>query len=1095
MITSTNPPVGGRYVSDDPEQVGDGTAETPYELTYGTPLGDLSPVFDSGDAPTSYVLSTSTVCQLPTGLNLSATTGVIDGTPLVTIDDCALTVEASNDFGTTTVTVYIDVLPRPLTITGAFTANNKPVDGTRSATFARNELELANVYDDDDVQLIDLVILFDDAGLLDVMQPVQISSADLGGAQEMYYTLSLTGAPTTEAMITSTNPPVGGRYVSDDLEQGGDGSESEPFLFTLGKVISTLSPVFTGGGAATAFEISGETACPLPQGLSLNASTGLITGTPTATAGGCAVTVIASNDDGSTAITTYMTILQVVLPGGSVTGLVFEDNDASGTQESSESGFEGVTVQLFAGATLVLSTTTDEDGAFSFPVVPVGSYTMNILLPEQYYESIPGPDIGGSYAIDVESEQQLSDYLFGIFQEAGVFGAVFDASTAKLMRLAGLNQDLPSGITITGVRNEPEATKASAVSKIAENQVLSSTFTVGIDENGAYELDKIVPGNYVMTIDVPAPWVVITTNPVDVALKDRVMTEVNFGILIEEIIRDESSITGYVSASNAVPLSAKQNSDIPKLMLDSIRVELSGTSTLDETISRFTFTDEEGMYTFLDLPPGTYVVEIKPSNTFSYDWPMHKKYTIELGNEADAGAKMGEENPIVTVDPNVDRGVALISILIDTNLDGIGDRRVDLTTDWFLELKGLPSQQVRDLGLEAMAGFAYNPDGSLLNGLVNPSSPAGTLERVNGTDAQLSFSTGLILEQNESILVAEQNLRFTGLSQVWPIRDQVFTLANPVNLSDPFGVLKGRILTAELRPMYGVDFNLELADYGDAPQTHGTNRARVTTQGRVQNRHIHYPMDGPRHLLPLNGAPQLYLGSFVNAEADGVPSAAANSAADDDGLVLPDSTAQGGTAEITLTLKGSGLLSGWVDWNQNGVFEEMEIVWEDVSVSADAMGAPQLVGFVVPETALVGTAVMRVRLTTQAGVGPNGLAWNGEVEDYLFVVTKKSSGGGGGGPTSDPKDETLPGEYRLGLNYPNPFNPSTMIPFELAQTGQVRIDIYDVTGRLMETIVNEVMTAGKHTIAFNAKDYPSGVYVIRMNAGGVVRSGKLTLVK
>jgi hypothetical protein len=159
------------------------------------------------------------------------------------------------------------------------------------------------------------------------------------------------------------------------------------------------------------------------------------------------------------------------------------------------------------------------------------------------------------------------------------------------------------------------------------------------------------------------------------------------------------------------------------------------------------------------------------------------------------------------------------------------------------------------------------------------------------------------------------------------------------------------------------------------------------------------------------------------------------------------------------------------------------------------MDAPQLVGFVVPETALVGTAVMRVRLTTQAGVGPNGLAWNGEVEDYLFVVTKKSSGDGGGGPTSDPKDDTLPGEYRLGLNYPNPFNPSTMIPFELAQTGQVRIDIYDVTGRRMETIVNEMMAAGKHTITFNAKDYPSGVYVIRMNAGGVVRSGKLTLVK
>lgn len=91
----------------------------------------------------------------------------------------------------------------------------------------------------------------------------------------------------------------------------------------------------------------------------------------------------------------------------------------------------------------------------------------------------------------------------------------------------------------------------------------------------------------------------------------------------------------------------------------------------------------------------------------------------------------------------------------------------------------------------------------------------------------------------------------------------------------------------------------------------------------------------------------------------------------------------------------------------------------------------------------------------------------------------------------------LPGVVTLHQNYPNPFNPATTIRFELPADQQVTLQVFDVTGRLVSTLVrNQWMSAGSHHVSFDAGRLASGMYLYRMQLGnGQVLSRKMTLVK
>lgn len=93
--------------------------------------------------------------------------------------------------------------------------------------------------------------------------------------------------------------------------------------------------------------------------------------------------------------------------------------------------------------------------------------------------------------------------------------------------------------------------------------------------------------------------------------------------------------------------------------------------------------------------------------------------------------------------------------------------------------------------------------------------------------------------------------------------------------------------------------------------------------------------------------------------------------------------------------------------------------------------------------------------------------------------------------------EELPEEFIVGPNYPNPFNPTTTIPFELDEPTDVTVTVYDMTGRTISVLSdNRSFNAGEHTLTFDASGLSSGIYMYRMKLGtGESRTQKMTFIK
>jgi hypothetical protein len=90
----------------------------------------------------------------------------------------------------------------------------------------------------------------------------------------------------------------------------------------------------------------------------------------------------------------------------------------------------------------------------------------------------------------------------------------------------------------------------------------------------------------------------------------------------------------------------------------------------------------------------------------------------------------------------------------------------------------------------------------------------------------------------------------------------------------------------------------------------------------------------------------------------------------------------------------------------------------------------------------------------------------------------------------------VPGSFTLYQNYPNPFNPTTSIQFDLVQSAQVTVGVYDVTGReVAAPINNQVMSAGTHVVEFDGSRLSSGVYFYRLEMAGMSQSRKMVLLK
>ena len=89
----------------------------------------------------------------------------------------------------------------------------------------------------------------------------------------------------------------------------------------------------------------------------------------------------------------------------------------------------------------------------------------------------------------------------------------------------------------------------------------------------------------------------------------------------------------------------------------------------------------------------------------------------------------------------------------------------------------------------------------------------------------------------------------------------------------------------------------------------------------------------------------------------------------------------------------------------------------------------------------------------------------------------------------------VPSVFELSQNFPNPFNPSTVIEYKLPNDGNVSISVYDNSGKEVKSLVNEFKAAGYYSVSFNASSLSSGVYYYRLSSGRFNAVKKMLLVK
>ncbi|MCP4581029.1 MAG: T9SS type A sorting domain-containing protein [candidate division Zixibacteria bacterium] len=162
--------------------------------------------------------------------------------------------------------------------------------------------------------------------------------------------------------------------------------------------------------------------------------------------------------------------------------------------------------------------------------------------------------------------------------------------------------------------------------------------------------------------------------------------------------------------------------------------------------------------------------------------------------------------------------------------------------------------------------------------------------------------------------------------------------------------------------------------------------------------------------------------------------------------------------------------------------------------SEDPVLILRMVGWVANDSSIMGQTVNCL------GVGINPQQGPSNAGDTLggpgYPVTQYFSPVHFDGPTSIGDDmQAIPGNIEISQNYPNPFNANTLIEFALPEQAQVSLTVYDVQGRLIETLAEGIHPAGNHQVTFNSGNLPSGIYFYSLQADSFRETNKMILLK
>lgn len=182
-------------------------------------------------------------------------------------------------------------------------------------------------------------------------------------------------------------------------------------------------------------------------------------------------------------------------------------------------------------------------------------------------------------------------------------------------------------------------------------------------------------------------------------------------------------------------------------------------------------------------------------------------------------------------------------------------------------------------------------------------------------------------------------------------------------------------------------------------------------------------------------------------------------------------------ASDTLT----GIAQNWLSFTLDHPF--LYDSTKSLIIQVEQMGSSGSASYVLGETYLTG-----IRKTYSTPYPFNVQGQNAYVPNFGIDIT----------PVTGIKhlyNMNVPYEYKLGQNYPNPFNPSTCIKFDIAQSGFVNLRIFDLLGREVITLVNELLLPGSYEVEWDAGHNPCGIYFYKLTVHDFKATKQMMLIK
>ena len=208
------------------------------------------------------------------------------------------------------------------------------------------------------------------------------------------------------------------------------------------------------------------------------------------------------------------------------------------------------------------------------------------------------------------------------------------------------------------------------------------------------------------------------------------------------------------------------------------------------------------------------------------------------------------------------------------------------------------------------------------------------------------------------------------------------------------------------------------------------------------------------------------------------------------------------TQEVTFWFRAQGMEPGEDFWLQYYTGASYVTVASFVAGTNFVNGAFYQATVTLRKASIAFPANARLRFRCDASdntdrVYIDEIVWRAttDVLQTIELPVTVSGGKAGVDPMLEPAPEREPFVTALEQNFPNPFNPRTTIAFTLAGEGHVVLEVFDVGGKRVASLVDGVKGAGRHAIDFDGASLSSGIYFYRLNAGGIVQQRKMILLK